>query len=119
VAQRIRRINEQLKEVLAVGVQDAKDPRLGFLTVTEVRTSPDLRHAEVFYTALPDDAEALARTAEGLRSATPMLRRLVSERLRMKYLPDLDFRHDPVPGQGRRIEQLLSEQAQRPRSEDG
>lgn len=117
MGQRIRRVNEQLKEVLAVGVQEAKDPRLGLVTVTEVRTTPDLRHAEVFYTVLPDDAQALARTADGLASAAPMLRRMVGDRLRMKYLPDLQFRHDPVPGQGRRIQELLDEQQARPTSE--
>lgn len=106
-SQRIRRVNEQVREVLAELVPGLKDPRIGFLTLTDVRTSPDLRHAEVFYTVLPDDPESLAHTAEGLTSAQPLLRRELGARLRMRYVPDLEFTHDPVPGQGRRIEALL------------
>ncbi len=109
MSQRTRRVSESIREVLAELVLDLKDPRLGFVTVTEVRTSPDLRHAEVFYTALPDDAEALAATAEGLRSAQPLLRRELGARLRLRFVPDLHFTHDPIPAQGRRIDQLITD----------
>lgn len=109
MTQRLRRVNESVKEVLAEQLVDLKDPRLGFVTVTDVRTSSDLRSAEVFYTVLPDDESSRASTAAGLRSATPLLRRELGARLRMKHVPDLHFRHDPVPEQGRRIEQLLAE----------
>ncbi len=104
---RMRRVNESVREVLASELLGLKDPRIGFVTITEVRTTPDLRHAEVFYTALPDDDEARQRTAEGLRSAAPLLRRALGAQLRMKYIPDLVFTHDPVAVQGRRIETLL------------
>jgi ribosome-binding factor A len=110
MSQRVRRVNESVREVLAEAVLGLKDPRLGFLTVTEVRSTPDLRHAEVFYTALPDDAESLASTAQGLASAQPLLRRELGARLRMKYVPELTFTHDPVPARGRRIEGLLREE---------
>lgn len=106
----MRRVNESVKEVLATLLVDLKDPRIGFVTVTEVRTTPDLRRAEVFYTVLPDTEETRADTAEGLASAAPLLRRELGARLRMKSIPDLDFTSDPVPGQGRRIESLLREQ---------
>ncbi len=104
---RMRRVNESVKEVLASELLDLKDPRIGFVTLTEVRTSPDLRHAEVFYTTLPDDDEARQRTDEGLRSAAPLLRHALGEQLRLKYIPELVFTSDPVPVQGRRIETLL------------
>lgn len=108
---RLRRVNESVKEVLAAMLVDMKDPRIGFVTVTDVRTAPDLRHAEVFYTVLPDDERTRADTAAGLDSATPLLRRELGARLRMKHVPDLDFTHDPVPEHGRRIERILNDTA--------
>lgn len=107
MAERMRRVNESVKEVLAELLPTLKDPRIGFVTLTEVRTSPDLRHAEVFYTVLTDDPEEAATTAAGLASAASMLRRELGARLRMKRIPDLQFLHDPLPAQGRRLEQLL------------
>lgn len=117
MGQRVRRVNESVKEVLAEAVQELKDPRVGFVTLTEVRTSADLRHAEVFYTSLPDDPEALAATAEGLASAQGLLRRELGGRLRMRNVPDLRFTHDPVPAQGRRIQTLLTDDAARHRDD--
>lgn len=104
---RMRRVNESVKEVLAELIDTLKDPRIGFTTLTEVRTSADLRHAEVFFTVLPDDATSVARTAEGLASAAPLLRRELGARVRLRRVPDLHFTHDPVPAQGRRIEEAL------------
>ncbi|HWB70972.1 MAG TPA: 30S ribosome-binding factor RbfA [Egibacteraceae bacterium] len=108
---RMRRVNEAVKEVLAELLPDLKDPRVGFVTLTDVRTSADLRAAEVFYTVLPADEESLAATAAGLRSATPLLRRELGARLRLRYVPELRFSHDPLPAHSRRIEQLLAEDA--------
>ncbi|HVL99789.1 MAG TPA: 30S ribosome-binding factor RbfA [Egibacteraceae bacterium] len=107
---RMRRVNESVKEVLASLLVDMKDPRIGFVTLTEVRTTPDLKQAEVFYTVLPDDDATRTDTAEGLESATPLLRRELGARLRMKSIPRLDFTLDPVPARGRRIETLLRDQ---------
>jgi ribosome-binding factor A len=118
-SQRIRRVNEQVREVLAELLPGLKDPRIGFVTLTDVRTAPDLRQAEVFYTVLPDDAESLARTAEGLASAQPLLRRELGARLRMRYVPGLEFTHDPVPARGRRIDDLLREARREARPEPG
>lgn len=113
MSQRLRRVNESVKEVLADALVDMKDPRIGFVTVTDVRTTSDLRHAEVFFTVLPDDDDTRTSTREGLESAAPLLRRELGGRLRMKHVPDLDFTHDPVPEQGRRIEHLLRRDAAR------
>ena len=107
MSQRLRRVNEAIREIVAEQVGGLKDPRIGFVTVTDVRTSSDLRHAEVFYTALPDDEAALAATAEGLSSAKPVLRRELGARMRTRNVPDLHFTQDTVPEQGRHIEQLL------------
>jgi ribosome-binding factor A len=110
VSHRIRRVNVAVKEVLADAVRALKDPRVGFVTITDVRTSADLRHAEVFYTVLPDDEPSRARTQAGLDSATSTLQRTVGSELRLRHVPVLHFVEDPVPAQGRRIEQLLADE---------
>lgn len=110
MSQRLRRVNESIKEVLAGLLVDMKDPRIGFVTLTDVRTTPDLRQAQVFFTVLPDDEDTRKETADGLASATPLLRRELGARLKMKSVPELDFTHDPVPEHGRRIERLLRDQ---------
>ena len=106
---RIERVNATIREILAELVGGLKDPRIGFVTITDVRTTTDLGRAEVFYTVLPDDDTSRAETAAGLRSATPLLRREVAARLRVRRTPDLHFTHDPVPERARRIEHLLQE----------
>lgn len=115
--QRVRRVNESVIQILAELVPGLKDPRIGFVTLTEVRTSTDLRYAEVFYTVLEDDPEKREETAAGLSSATPVLRRELGARLRLRHVPDLHFTHDPLPAQGRRIEELLRQA--RPEDDDG
>jgi ribosome-binding factor A len=112
-SQRVRRVNESVKEILAEALRQVKDPRIGFVTITDVRTTTDLKHCEVFYTVLPDDPDTRQRTEDGLSSASPVLRRELGARLRTRNTPDLQFTHDPVPEQGRRIERLLREEAER------
>jgi ribosome-binding factor A len=104
---RLRRVNEAVKELVAERLRSLKDPRLGFITITDVRTTTDLGSAEVFYTVLPDEPETLEQTADGLRSATPLLRREVGAGLRVRRTPDLHFTYDPLPEQSRRIDTLL------------
>lgn len=107
---RVGRIDEVVRGVVGEKLLELKDPRLGFVTVTDVRTSKDLGRSEVFFTVLPDDAETLERTTAGLESAKPLLRREVGAALKTRVTPELVFTADPVPATGRRIEQLLSEQ---------
>lgn len=109
MSQRNRRMAEAVKEILAERVGSLKDPRIGFVTITDVRMSGDLRAAEVFYTVLPDEEETRARTAEGLTSARPLLRRELGGQLQSRHVPDLDFLEDPLPAHGRRIEELLAD----------
>jgi ribosome-binding factor A len=104
---RLQRVNAHLQELLAELIPTLKDPRIGFVTITAVRTTTDLGHAEVFYTVLPDDPGTREATAAGLHSAAGVLRREVGERLRVRRIPDLHFTHDPAPEYGRRIEGLL------------
>lgn len=109
---RANRVPERIKEILAELIGQLKDPRIGFVTVTDVRTSTDFAHATVYYTVLAgseDDDEAYERTAEGLQSAMPVLRRELGRRMRLRQVPTLQLVHDPLPEHGRRIEALLDE----------
>lgn len=116
---RANRVPERIKEILAELVVELKDPRIGFVTITDVRTTSDFGRATVYYTVLGQASEAAdgddsarERTAEGLESALPLLRRELASRLRLRQVPTLEFTHDPIPEQGRRIEELI-EQARR------
>ena len=105
---RTDRIGEEFREILAEAILTLKDPRVGFVTVTGVKVTPDLRHAWVFYTSMGDD-RARAGTRAGLRSARPHLRRVVGRQVRLKYLPELEFEEDVSMERGERIEALLRE----------
>ena len=107
-ADRMRRVDEAIREVLSDAVgQGLKDPRIGFVTVTDVKTSPDLRHARVFVTVL-GDADARAATLDGLQSAHGLLQRRVATELRMKRTPALQFVYDDTTDRAMQIEKLLS-----------
>lgn len=105
---RTNRVSEELREILAEEIPKLKDPRVGFVTVTGVSVTPDLRLARVFYTAMGDD-RARRATAAALRSARGHLRQVIGHEVRMKWLPDLRFEEDPAIERGDRIEELLRE----------
>jgi ribosome-binding factor A len=107
---RMRRVNEAVKEVLSARLAEGlKDPRIGFVTVTAVEASPDLRHARVFVSVLggPDERE---ESLAGLASAHGILQSAVAEELRMKRTPTLDFIYDDSIDRGMRITRLLEEE---------
>lgn len=103
---RSARVNEVVQQVLADELERLSDPRVGFVTITGVEVSADLRHADVFYTVLgtPEQHE---ETAAGLAAAKSHLRATLGKQVRMKYLPDLHFKEDPGLEQGLRIEAIL------------
>jgi len=105
---RMRKVNELLREVIAEAVADLKDPGLGFLTITGVDASPDLRVAFVYYSVLGTDEE-IQQTAEALERATPRIQAVAGSQIRMKYTPRLTFRLDPAIGEGLKIDRLLHE----------
>ena len=105
---RMRRVNELLRETIAEEVRDLKDPRIGFVTITGVETAPDLRNASVYYSVLGDD-ETAAATAEALRHAAPHIQEGVGAQVRLKYLPKLRFVVDPSIAEGAHIDKLLSQ----------
>ena len=109
--ERMRRVDEAVREVLSdVLTHEVKDPRVGFVTVTDVKTSPDLSHARVYVSVL-GDAEAVSASLEGLRSAQGFLRGRVGGELRLKHTPTLTFFHDDTAERAQRLERLMDEQA--------
>ncbi len=108
---RMRRVDEAIREVLSDASQGLKDPRIGFVTVTDVKTSPDLRRARVYVTVLGDEAERKA-SLEGLQSAHGLLQRRVATELRMKRTPTLDFVYDVTTDRAMHLEEILAEEEQ-------
>jgi ribosome-binding factor A len=107
---RIRRVDEAVRAVLTEAIaSDVKDPRVGFVTVTGVKTSPDLRHARVYVSVLGDQ-QARAASLEGLRSAHGFLQARVAAELSIKNTPALSFEYDESIDRGMRISQLLRDQ---------
>ena len=103
---RMRKVDELVREVVADAVRGLKDPRIGFVTITGARTSPDLRHAIVYYSALGTDEEQTA-TAEGLDHARARIQATLGSETRLRYTPKLEFRVDESIDQGLRISQIL------------
>ena len=97
-------IRQELGELLTRG--EVHDPGIGFITLTRVQVSPDLQMARVFYTTL-GDAKARQETARALERATPFFRRQVGSRLRLRRVPELEFRFDESVAHQDRIEQIL------------
>ncbi len=108
---RMRRVDEAVRAVLSDAIaSDLKDPRVGFVTVTGVKTSPDLRHARVYVSVLGDEA-AREASLEGLRSAHGFLQKRVAAELTLKHTPALTFTYDESVDRGMRITELLDETA--------
>jgi ribosome-binding factor A len=111
VGHRLLRINERIKEsVSAAIVERLKDPRVGFVTVTGVETSPDLRHAKVFVGVLGTAKERDA-TLEVLRQARGVLQAAITTGLRLKRTPQIEFVYDPTSVNAQRIESLIRREA--------
>ena len=114
---RIRRVNEAMREVLSAAItSELKDPRVGFVTVTAVETSPDLRHARVFVSVLGNPGER-RRSLKAMDSARGFLQRRVGSELRMKHTPQIQFVYDETPERGMRINELLKAEAGEERRE--
>ncbi len=106
---RMRRVDEAVRAVLSDAIAtDLKDPRVGFVTVTGVKTSPDLRHARVYVSVL-GNARIREQSLAGLRSAHGFLQRRVASELSLKHTPALTFEYDESITRGMRISRLIEE----------
>lgn len=112
---RMRRVDEAIRQVLGdVITGELKDPRIGFVTVTDVRTSADLRHARVYVSVLgsggaPSQPDQRERTLAGLRSAHGYLQGKVAQELKLKRTPTLEFVYDQTTDRALRVDALLGE----------
>ena len=108
-AARARKLADQISQIVAEMLERRiKDPRLGFVTVTEARLTNDLREATVFYTVYGSDAER-ADTAAALHSATGIIRSEVGRQLGLRHTPSLEFVADVLPENAKRIEELVTQ----------
>ena len=110
---RMRRVDEAMRQVLGDTLaQELKDPRVGFVTVTDVKTSPDLRHARVYVSVLGDEP-AQEASLDGLRSAHGYLQSRVADELRLRRTPELTFELDHTAERAAHLEQILRQEEQR------
>jgi ribosome-binding factor A len=115
---RMRRINEVLREVVGAAIStELSDPRIGFVTVTSVETSPDLRTAKVFVSVLGNEEEREA-TLDGLRSSHGVIQSRIATETRMKRTPKLSFHYDDTIEKGARISHLLEADPVDPEDEE-
>ncbi|WP_027338741.1 30S ribosome-binding factor RbfA [Halonatronum saccharophilum] len=104
---RAMRVAESIKkEVSDLLQKDIKDPRIGFVTVTDVEVSGDLRHAKVFVSILNGDKE---ETMDGLEASTGFIRREIGQRIRLRHTPEIIFRHDNSIETGTRVFKILED----------
>jgi ribosome-binding factor A len=110
MSDRMRRVNESVRQVLAEALPELKDPRIGLVTVTGVATTPDLRHATVYVSVLGSVRKRRA-TLQGLEAAHGLLQSRLARELRMKRTPLLTFEYDPSVERGVRMTHLIDELA--------
>lgn len=109
-------IRQELSELLTRG--EVHDPGIGFITLTRVKVSPDLQIARVFYTTM-GDPQARRETARALERATPFLRRQIGARIRLRRVPEIEFRFDESVAHQDRIEQILRDLHEEERQRGG
>ena len=107
---RMRRVNGAIREVLSEQIGSLKDPRIGFVTVTGVHTSSDLRQATVYVSVLGPERKREA-TLDGLNSSHGVLQAAINRELRLKRTPQLAFEYDPTVERGMRLSRLIDELA--------
>lgn len=106
---RSQRVAEQIRRELAELIRlEVKDPRVGFITLTDVEITPDYAHAKVFFTSMKGE-EGLDEILTGLRRASGFLRRELGRRVRIHTLPELHFHYDASVERGSRLSRLIDE----------
>lgn len=106
---RVNKVTEAIRKEVSIIIHDKlKDPRLGFITITKVEMTPDLRHAKIFFSVLGKD-EDYQKTKEALDSALGFIRRLIAERINLKFAPQISFREDRSCEYSIKIQKVLVE----------
>jgi len=117
MTRRTDRIGDAIQELVArLLLREIKDPRIGLVTITAARVSPDLRHARVFFSSL-GDATAREQSLRGLRSAAGFVRSQVARQLNLRVAPEIVFEFDPSLEQAERLSRLLKDDPRPPEDE--
>lgn len=108
---RMEKVNQQIKREIGNMIQygEIKDPRLTFVTITYVECSKDLQHARVGFSVLSNNRKEIQNVQEGLSSARGFVRKLIGQRVRLRYTPEIVFVHDDSLAYSSRIDQTLEE----------
>jgi ribosome-binding factor A len=115
---RMRRVDEAIRQVIGDAVaSELKDPRVGFVTVTDVRTSADLSHARVYVSVL-GEPDARAATMDGLSSAHGYLQRRIAGELHLKRTPTLEFAYDDTTDRAMRLDALIEAEVETAQGSD-
>ncbi|HKY05513.1 MAG TPA: 30S ribosome-binding factor RbfA [Blastocatellia bacterium] len=115
---RPERLAEQIREeVSLILAGEVEDPRVGFVTVTDAKVTPDLRHAKIFVSVLGTDEE-IAESLKALNHASGYVRSQLGAVLRIRRVPDLHFVHDDTVRTATRIEEILSEEVEKARERE-
>lgn len=118
MSRRMDRVDEACKEELSEILQrETKDPRVGFVTITRVKVTPDLRHAKVFVSVLGTEEE-VERSISGLKSAKGYLRSRLGKHLRLKYLPEIEFVRDRMAEEALHLSEVM-DRTREERGEEG
>jgi len=104
---RTDRLGHLFREIISDIIRELNDPRIGFVTVTKVEVSGDLHYAKVFISILGTE-EQIAQSLEGLKSASGFIRKALGQEVRLRYLPELEFKHDKNIEEGARILSLIN-----------
>ena len=110
MSERMRRVNESLRQALSEALPSLKDPRIGFVTITAVRTTADLSFARIFVSVLGSEKK-ITNTIEALNAAHGVLQARLNRELRLKRIPQLTFEYDPTAEQAVRMTKLIDELA--------
>ncbi|MGH7785647.1 MAG: 30S ribosome-binding factor RbfA [Candidatus Binatia bacterium] len=109
MTRRTDRVGEAVQELVAgLLLREIKDPRIGLVTITEVKVTPDLRHARVYFSCL-NDASGHTETLKGLTSAAGFIRSQIARRLNLRVAPQITFEFDPTVERADRLSRLLKE----------
>ena len=115
---RQRRVGDQIqKEISTLLLREVKDPRIGFVTLTAVDVSGDLRIAKVYYTVLGEESKR-EDTKKALEKASPFIRRELGRRLRLRFTPELQFHYDASLDYGNKIESMIKDLKENERDND-
>jgi ribosome-binding factor A len=107
----MEKVNQQIKREIGNMIQygDINDPRLTFVTITQVECSKDLQHARVGFSVLSNDRKEIQKVQEGLSSARGFIRKLIGQRVRLRYTPEIVFFHDDSLSYASKIDETLEE----------